>query len=116
VKRQTRESIEAQKHQMIAALYANSAFDENGKDGGEARIKRIKSFEEHFNRAIEFVYNPERHARKESDIDWNNPFWAAAKRAQQRRIELARNHGVITDDTTVAEVVDISKRNYDQIP
>lgn len=96
VKRQTVASIEAQKHQMISALYANSAFDED-KQGVEARQERIKGIEHHFNKAIEIVYNPSLH--KESEIDWTNPFWAAARRAQQRRLERFRG------EASVAEVI-----------
>lgn len=97
IKRETRTSIEAQKHQMISALYANSAFDESEK-GVEARQERIKGIEEHFNKAVEMIYHPELH--KETDIDWDNPFWAAARRAKERRMERFRG------EATVAQVIE----------
>lgn len=84
VKREAVKSIEAQKHQMIAALYGNSAFDES-KEGMKSRDERIKGIEKHFNKAIEIVYNPE--SAKDPELDWDNPFWAAAKRSKERRIE-----------------------------
>lgn len=107
VKRETVKSVEDQKHQMISALYANSAFDESD-EGVEARQERIKGIEEHFNKAIEIIYNPKLH--QETEIDWSNPFWAAARRAKQRRMERFRG------EATVAEVIEeneepaISKR------
>lgn len=104
VKRQARESIDAQKHQMIAALYANSAFDED-KKGPEERKKRIESFERHFDSAIEAIYHPERQASNE--IDWDNPFWAAAKRARERQKAMIEGMRVnIDDNTTVDEVTE----------
>lgn len=114
VKREAVKSIETQKLHMVASLHANSAFDESEK-GLKERQKRIEDIERHFNKAIEIVYNPELH--KEVEIDWNNPFWAAAKRAQQRRMERFRGEA---RTTTVAEVVeqhqaDPSVPEYDQI-
>jgi low affinity Fe/Cu permease len=113
VKRQTVIGIEAQKHQLIAALYANSAFDESDK-GIEARKKRIQEIEKHFNKAVELVYHPELHQGKK--IDWSNPFWAASQRARQRLMERIKG-----SPATVADVVTIEeleerrqKRQYDQ--
>lgn len=112
VKREAVKSIETQKLQMVSALYANSAFDES-KQGIEERNKRIADMERHFNKAIELVYNPELHG--EDEIDWNNPFWQAARRAQQRRLERVRG-----EQATVQQVVDQEqderpKPEYDQI-
>lgn len=115
VRREAVKSIETQKLQMISALYANSAFDES-EQGLNERKKRIKDIEDNFNKAIELVYNPDAH--KESEIDWNNPFWQAARRAQQRRMERFRGEGRAT---TVAQVVereqdeDRPKPEYDQV-
>lgn len=110
VKREAVKSIETQKLQMVASLYANSAFDES-KQGIEERNKRIADMERHFNKAIELIYNPKLHG--EDEIDWNNPFWQAARRAQQRRMERFRGEGA-----TVQQVVDQQeqpKPEYDQI-
>jgi len=114
VKREAVKSIETQKLQMVASLHANSAFDESDA-GLKERQKRIEDIERHFNKAIELVYNPELH--KEAEIDWDNPFWAAAKRAQQRRMERFRGEA---RSTTVAEVVAEHQKErpvpeYDQI-
>lgn len=99
VKREAVKSIEAQKHQMIAALYANSAFEETEK-ALKQREERIKGLEQHFNKAIEMVYHPELH--QVQDIDWNNPFWAAAQRAKEQRMAKFRGED---PESTVGEVV-----------
>lgn len=121
LKREARASIESQKHQMIAALYANSAFDES-KDGTKARAEQIKQIEKHFNRAIELVYNPDLPSSDEKEIDWENPFWAAAKRAQQKRQEIV---SASLGNSTVQQVLDMdeeqirareeSRRQIDQL-
>jgi hypothetical protein len=109
VKRQAVASIESQKYQMIAALYANSAFDES-EEGIKARAERIKGLEEHFTKAIELVYHPELHRDETPEIDWDNPFWAAAKRAQQRRMERFAGEN---DGTTVGQVVEMDKEQLE---
>jgi hypothetical protein len=108
VKRQARESIEKQKAQMIAALYANSAFDES-KEGQKARAERIKSIEKHFNRAIELIYDPHSSDPDENEIDWNNPFWMAARRAKQRRDE------IVAAQKGTANVQDVIEMDKDQL-
>jgi hypothetical protein len=97
LKRQAVNSIEAQKHQMIAALYANTNWDDEKND----RNQRIKELEEHFKRAIELVYDPS--LAEGEEIDWDNPFWAAAKRAYDKK--LARIRGE-SPNAQVADVVD----------
>lgn len=114
VKRESVKAIEEQKIHMISALYGNSAFDESD-EGLRERANRIKKLEEHFTKAIELVYNPELH--KEKEIDWNNPFWAAAKRSYDRKLEQLRG---VRPDVSVREVVSQQepqpRRQYDQMP
>lgn len=119
LKRQAVQSIEAQKHQMIASLYANSAFDES-EEGLKARTQRIEGFEEHFNKAVELVYHPELH--KTEEIDWTNPFWAAAKRAYDRQLEQVRGEpGTVNDvvgdqlDPKQIEARERGRREIDQL-
>jgi hypothetical protein len=100
VKREAVKGVENQKLHMISALYANSAFDES-EAGIKERAKRIEGIDEHFNRAIEMIYDPTLGEGKE--IDWENPFWQAARRAQQRRIEMARGQA---ESASVGEVVE----------
>lgn len=123
VKREAVKSIEAQKLQMISALYGNSAFDES-EEGIKARDDRIKGIEEHFNKAVEIVYDPSLHSKPE-DIDWANPFWAAAKRAEEQRLAKFRGDDVGPDatvgDVTALEPVQPTadderpQRSYDQL-
>lgn len=84
VKRQAREAIEAQKNQMIGALYANPNWDDSKAD----RAARIKELEGHFKLAIELIYDPNADRKHEQQIDWSNPFWSAAKRAHERNLQL----------------------------
>lgn len=110
VKREAVKSIENQKHQMIASLHANSVFDESEK-GLEERKKRIENIEKHFNTAIELVYDPSLH--QEQEIDWNNPFWAAARRSLDRRMERIRGEKSVAQ--VVPEMAEHRKREYDQL-
>lgn len=110
VKREAVKSVESQKHQMISALYANSAFDKTEK-GIKVRQDQIKEIESHFNKAIELIYNPELH--KEQEIDWNNPFWAAARRAQQRRLERVRGE-TVGDAVQAERAEEQPQRDFDQ--
>lgn len=87
VKRQAREAIEAQKNQMIGALYANPNWDDSKAD----RSERIKELEGHFKLAIELIYDPNAHRKHEHQIDWSNPFWSAAKRAHERNLQLLQS-------------------------
>lgn len=63
---------------MSAALYANPNWD---GENSSKRVEQLKEWAAHFNRAIELVYYPE---GNEPDIDWDNPFYAAAKRGLER--------------------------------
>jgi hypothetical protein len=73
------EGIEQQRMMMITALFQNPNWD--GEENVAKRTSQIESYNEHFNKAIELVYHPE---RAEPDIDWSNPFWAAAKRGLEK--------------------------------
>lgn len=74
------ESIENQKHLIIASLYANTNLDSEDNNRSEV----IKQVEGHFNKAIRIVYDPDYAKKQEAQIDWNNPFWQAAKRGYQK--------------------------------
>lgn len=79
------QSIESQKHQIVAALYSNPNLD----DSDNNRPEVIKQVEAHFNEAMRLIYDPDYAKRKQAKIDWTNPFWAAAKR-QHEKIWAAR--------------------------
>ena len=109
VKREARTAIETQKMHMVAALYANSAFDES-EEGLRARSERIDTLEEAFDKAITLIYNPDAYEAEKPDIDWDNPFWASAKRAQQRRESLL---GQVAGNDTVQKAVDMDPKQLE---
>lgn len=78
VQREAIMSIESQRTQMITALFANPNWD---GENATKRTEHIRELNLHFNKAIELVYYPE---GKEVDIDWSNPFYAAAKRGIEK--------------------------------
>ena len=79
IQREAVESIEMQRTTMIAALFSNPTWDDEKND----RTTRIQELNRQFNEAIELVYNP----RPKHDVDWTNPFYAAAKRGLQKTRE-----------------------------
>jgi hypothetical protein len=79
IQREAVESIERQRSTMIAALFSNPTWDDEKND----RTTRIQELNRQFNDAIELVYNP----RPKHDVDWQNPFYAAAKRGLQKTRE-----------------------------
>ena len=70
-------NIERQRSDMICALFANPTWDDEKND----RQERIRELNIQFNTAVELVYNPR---ANEPDIDWDNPFYAAAKRGLEK--------------------------------
>ena len=62
---------------MINALFCNPTWD----DSKNNRQERITELNKNFDDAIEMVRNPKR--KSEKDIDWNDPWWAAAKRGMK---------------------------------
>jgi hypothetical protein len=127
--RESVESVEQQRRDMISACYANPNWD--GKDNAQKRNDYLRELNRHFNSAITAIYYPE--GPKAQEIDWSNPFFAAHKReiAKTKRL-FAEAQGksfqdVIDEDKTEDEfAVDQSdngrgngslrKRDYDQLP
>ena len=66
---------------------------------------RIEALEEAFDKAITMIYNPHAFDKEKPDIDWENPFWAAARRAQDRRESLL---GQVAGHETVQQAVELS--------
>lgn len=107
LKRQAVESIERQKVEMIAAIYANANY------GSEDITKAVEGLEKHFKEAIEAVYLPpsQRKRHKEGkEPDWNNPFWAGAKRSYDRQATALAELRGTTREMTVKEVMDHEAR------
>lgn len=116
-KRKAAESIEAQKYQMIAALYSNPNWDE--KDA--KRPEQIKEIETHFTAAVNLIYDPDSAKATEQEIDWSNPFWMAAKRSHEKALaahpELRKKQvgDVIEMDADQLEARARSRKEIDQI-
>lgn len=102
VKREARADMTAQKNLMISSLYANSLFDES-EENVKARTERIKSIEKHFNRAITLVYDPHAFDHETAEIDWDNPFWQAARRSIERNKALVAGEPTATVERMVDE-------------
>jgi hypothetical protein len=79
VRREAVQSIELQRTNMIAALFSNPNWD--GEENTSKRQEYITELNKRFNEAIEAIYHG---PKKEPDIDWDNPFYAAAKRGLER--------------------------------
>jgi hypothetical protein len=88
VKRQAASGIENQKQQMVSAIFANPNWDNKEND----RAGKLKELEASYNRAIELVYHPERAKEQEQEIDWDNPFWKAERRAQEKIAAFRKAH------------------------
>jgi hypothetical protein len=63
---------------MINSLFSNPNMD----DPANNREERIRQINDDFNQAIEYIRNPK--AKREQQIDWNSPWWSAAKRNLQK--------------------------------
>lgn len=94
---------------IIAAFYANSNY--SGEEGGQHRADSIKSIDRHFNDAITVIYYP--NAFKKKDIDWEDPFWAAAKRSRERLTEFVGAMEGTSPTETMEEATGMSKEQME---
>jgi hypothetical protein len=107
VQREACEAIERQRQDMITALFANPNWD---GENSQLRADHIQELNRHFNDAIELVYYPEGTG---DDIDWNNPFYAAAKRGLQKT---RLKYGIQQAGESIGEVIEMStKQDQEQI-
>jgi hypothetical protein len=101
-KRRIIESLESRKDQMISALWANSNYD----DDKGTREKAINEIESNFNSVIASVFEGKIN-QQEEEIDESNPFFASAKKGQEKLFEQV---GITSDEnSTVKEVIDYHK-------
>lgn len=93
---------------MIAALFANPNWDGENAD---KRNEQIRAWNDHYNAAIESIYFPD---DVEPEIDWDNPFYAAAKRGLEKT---RLKYGLATeDDTPIGEVIErTTKQDQEKI-
>lgn len=83
---------------MIASLWANSNYD----DDKGTREKAIEEIENNFNSVITGFFAGQ--TEQEENIDKNNPFFASAKKGQQKLFEQV---GISDDENgTVKDVID----------
>jgi hypothetical protein len=95
------ESIERRKDAMIAALWANSNFD----DDKGTRRNAIEEIEANFQEAIDSVNNP----MPENDIDMDNPFFNPALRGREK-IEAPRNdEGTVAQNITAKDLASLDQ-------
>lgn len=104
IQREAVAAIEQQRIHMTAALFANPNWD---GENSEKRTQQIQAWTEHFNRAVELVYYPE---DREPEIDWDNPFYAAAKRGLER----TRLKYGLGGDQPMGEVIEQTTTEEDQ--
>jgi hypothetical protein len=91
---------------MINALFSNPNWDNPDND----RSGRISELNNNFDDAIALVRDPSR--KKEKDIDWNDPWWAAAKRGMEKtRIA----YGLDPEGKTSLEVIEHDEAQIKQL-
>jgi DNA polymerase III delta prime subunit len=73
VRREGIQAIELQRSNMIAAVFTNPTWDDPKND----RQAYLEELHNNFNRAIEILSYGD---KREPEIDWDNPFYAAARR------------------------------------
>lgn len=103
MKRQLVETLERRKEQMIAALWANSNFD----DDKGTRQNAIEEIEENFEEAMQTILHGGRD--EEEEIDKSNPFFAAAERGVAKLQAPRQDEGA-----TVKDVVGDYSKDIDQ--
>jgi hypothetical protein len=90
LKRAILESLDNRKSSMIAALWANSNYD----DDKGSRKRAIEEIEENFAEVVQSIVDP---GSQEAEIDPDNPFFNESARSKQK-LEAPRN-----DEGTVSE-------------
>ena len=91
---------------MINALFSNPNWDDEKND----REARIKDLNDNFDNAIDLVRNPKR--KEEKEINWDDPWWAAAKRGMERtRIA----YGLDPEGRTAQELVEHDEEQMKQL-
>ena len=103
MKRKVVENLEGRKDQMVASLWANSNYD----DDKGTRQKAIEEIESSFQSVVMQVFEGVQTEQEEEIDEANNPFFAAAKKGQQKLFEQV---GITEDENaSVKEVIDYHK-------
>lgn len=105
VAREIVERMERQRDMIIAALHANSVYDEHEE---AKRDEAIASVEESFDAATEYVRARARgeptQAELDDDYDPDDPFWRAAERGAERMDMPRSDEGA--EEMTAGDIVD----------
>jgi hypothetical protein len=116
VRREGIQVIENQRSQMIAAVFTNPTWDDPKND----RQSYLQTLNENFNRAIEILSYGD---KREPEIDWDNPFYAAARRnLEKTRQKLSwavdgkqmKEHVDMSEEQLEARLQ--SRKGIDQLP
>lgn len=114
LKRELVADLDKRKSALVGALWANSNWDGEEADRGAA----IDNLEKSYEKSVGIVYGYiEADEPDEDDIDWEDPFFAAAKRGLQKTGLMPSDSG---DDGTVAELLanqqkELTKEELDQL-
>lgn len=113
IQRETVEHIEQQRLTITSAVFSNPTWDEPGNN----RKQYLEELNQGFNRAIELVYYPE--GRPGERIDWNKPWFAAAKRGlakTQEKLEWIKKQQKMGEAVQISqEQLEARKRSREQI-
>lgn len=83
LKRELVDDMRDQKGRMIAALWSNSNYDPQEEGQESPRNSLVEEIEGNFDEAVARVYGYDDESLAE-DIDWEDPFFAAAKRGMEK--------------------------------
>lgn len=96
---------------MIAALWANTNYDE---EKGAHRHTAIEEIEANFKRAVKMVHaGTVEEADEGTEIDWNDPFFAAAARGLMKQMK-NRPSAAVADGLLVKDHIDVKDIEIDQ--
>jgi len=84
---------------MIAASFSNPTWNEKGNN----HQQYIQDLNDNFDKARDLVYNPK---GLEKEVDWNKPWFAAAKRGLERT---KQRHSWAIEGKKMNEVVQMSE-------
>jgi hypothetical protein len=91
---------------MINALFSNPTWD----DSKNNREERITELNKNFDDAITMVRDPTK--KREKDINWQDPWWAAAKRGMEKtRIE----YGLDPEGRTAKDLIEYDEEQMKQL-
>lgn len=98
LKRELVADLDNRKMALVSALWANSNWDGEEAD----RQGAIKNLEESYENSLAIIYGYAEE-KSDDDVDWDDPFFAAAKRGMQSTGLMKSDS---SDDGTVGDLID----------